>query len=204
MNTQNGNQKPASREFKPPLFGPGSGRGGPGGHGPMAMMRRGEKARDFRGTMRRLLRALGRYRWQFGVAFLFAIASTVFNILGPKILGKATTKLFEGVMAQFAGTGEGIDFAYIGNILALMAGLYLLASLFAFLQGWIMSGVSAQVTYTFRRDIAAKINRMPLRYFDGTSYGEVLSRVTNDVDTISQTLNQSLSQIILLDRKSVV
>ena len=198
MNMQSGSQRSMSRDGRPPAIGPGSGRGpGPMGHGgPMAMMRRGEKARDFRGTMRRLLQALSPYRWQFGVVFVFAIASTVFNIVGPKILGKATTKLFEGVMAQFAGTGQGIDFVYIGNTLLLMVGLYLLASLFAFLQGWIMAGVTAQVTYRFRRDIAAKINRMPLRYFDGTNHGEVLSRVTNDVDTISQTLNQSLSQII--------
>jgi len=109
--------------------------------------------------------------------------------------GQATTKLFEGVMAQIAGTG-GIDFAYIGNILIIMAILYLLAGIFSFVQGWIMSGVAAKVTYTFRKDIAAKINRLPLRYFDSTTQGEVLSRVTNDVDTVSQTLNQSLSQII--------
>lgn len=178
-----------------PSPGP-AGPGGMGHGGPMALMRRGEKARDFRGTMRRLLQALRPFRWSFAVVFLFATASTVFNILGPKILGKATTKLFEGVMARFAGTGAGIDFVYIGNILLLMAGLYLLASLFAFLQGWIMAGVSAKVTYRFRADIAEKINRMPLGYFDGTNHGEVLSRVTNDVDTISQTLNQSLSQII--------
>lgn len=198
MNMQSGPQRAQSSGSRPPAVGPGSGRGpGPMGHGgPMAMMRRGEKARDFRGTMRRLLQALSPYRWQFAVVFLFAIASTVFNIVGPKILGRATTRLFEGVLAQLAGTGAGIDFVTIGNILLLMTGLYLLASLFAFLQGWIMAGVSARVTYGFRQDIAAKINRMPLRYFDGTNHGEVLSRVTNDVDTISQTLNQSLSQII--------
>ncbi|MFA5835583.1 MAG: ABC transporter ATP-binding protein [Bellilinea sp.] len=170
---------------------------GPGRHGgPMGMMIKGEKARDFKGTMQKLLQALSPYRWQFVVVFVFAAASTVFNILGPKILGKATTKLFEGVMGQIAGTGEGIDFTYIGNILITMTILYLLATLFSYVQGWIMSGVSAQVTYRFRRDIAEKINRMPLGYFDGTNHGEVLSRVTNDVDTVSQTLNQSLSQII--------
>lgn len=170
---------------------------GPGRHGgPMGMMIKGDKARDFKGTMQKLLQALKPYRWSFAVVFLFAAASTVFNILGPKILGKATTKLFEGVMGQIAGTGEGIDFTYIGNILITMTILYLLATLFSYVQGWIMSGVSAQVTYRFRRDIAEKINRMPLGYFDGTNHGEVLSRVTNDVDTVSQTLNQSLSQII--------
>ena len=162
----------------------------------MGMMIKGDKARDFRGTMQKLLQALKPYQWSFAVVFLFAAASTVFNILGPKILGKATTKLFEGVMGQIAGTGEGIDFTYIGNILITMTILYLLATLFSYVQGWIMSGVSAKVTYRFRRDIAEKINRMPLGYFDGTNHGEVLSRVTNDVDTVSQTLNQSLSQII--------
>jgi ATP-binding cassette subfamily B protein len=126
---------------------------------------------------------------------LFAVASTIFSIVGPKVLGQATTKLFEGVMAQISGTGT-IDFGYIGNIILLTLGLYLVSSIFAYIQGWIMTGVSMDITYRFRRDIARKINRMPLRYFDGTSHGEVLSRVTNDVDTVSQTLNQSLTQII--------
>ena len=109
----------------------------------MGMMQRGEKPRDFKGTMRRLLKALSPYRWHFVVVFLFAIASTVFNIVGPKILGQATTKLFEGVMAQFSGASGGIDFAYIGNILILMVILYVLASVFSFIQGWIMASVSA-------------------------------------------------------------
>ena len=171
-------------------------QGGNRGHGgPMGMMRRGEKARDFKGTMRRLLAYLRAFTLPIVVVTLFAVASTVFNIFGPKVLGQATTKLFEGVMAQIAGTG-GIDFAYIGNILIIMAILYLLAGIFSFVQGWIMAGVAARVTYTFRKDIVAKINRLPLRYFDSTTQGEVLSRVTNDVDTVSQTLNQSLSQII--------
>ena len=189
-----GNPNRSGGGSKEQAGGPGF---GPGRHGgPMGMMIKGEKARDFKGTMQKLLQALSPYRWQFAVVFVFAAASTVFNILGPKILGKATTKLFEGVMGQIAGTGEGIDFTYIGNILITMTILYLLATLFSYVQGWIMSGVSAQVTYRFRRDIAEKINRMPLGYFDGTNHGEVLSRVTNDVDTVSQTLNQSLSQII--------
>ena len=127
---------------------------------------------------------------------LFAAGSTVFAIVGPKILGKATTKLFEGVMGQIAGTGSGIDFDYIGRIILITLGLYLISSVFTYIQGWIMTNVSMDITYRFRRDIAAKINRMPLKYFDGTSHGEVLSRITNDVDTVSQTLNQSLSQII--------
>ncbi len=165
-----------------------------GGGGPRAMMR-GEKPRDFRGTMVKLIRYLGQYRILILVVMLFAIASTVFSIVGPKILGNATTKLFEGVMAQIAGTGT-IDFTYIRNIILEVLGLYLVSALFAYAQGWIMSGVSMNITYRFRKDISQKINRMPLRYFDGTNHGEILSRVTNDVDTVSQTLNQSLTQII--------
>jgi ATP-binding cassette subfamily B multidrug efflux pump len=171
-------------------------RRGPMGHGgPMAMMK-GEKARDFRGTMRQLIQYLGSYKVAIVIVMLFAVASTIFSIAGPKILGKATTKLFEGVMGQIAGTGSGIDFGYIGQILLITLALYLGSSLFGYIQGWIMSGVSMDITYRFRKDIADKINRMPFKYFDSTSQGEVLSRITNDVDTVSQTLNQSLSQII--------
>jgi len=169
---------------------------GPMGHGGPRAMMRGEKARDFRGTMRKLVQYLGSYRIPILIVMLFAVASTVFNIIGPKILGKATTKLFEGVMGEIAGTGTGIDFGYIGQILLLTMALYLASSLFAFVQGWIMSRISMDITYRFRKDIADKINRMPFKYFDSTSQGEVLSRITNDVDTVSQTLNQSLSQII--------
>ena len=175
-------------------------RGGPGGHGgPMGgprMMMPGEKARDFKGTMRKLLQFLKPYRVSILIVMVFAAFSTIFSIIGPKILGKATTRLFEGVLAQISGTGEGIVFVYIGNILLIMVGLYLLSSLFAYIQGWIMSGIAARITYRFRKDLSEKINRMPLKYFDGTNHGEVLSRVTNDVDTVSQTLNQSLSQIL--------
>jgi len=168
-----------------------------GGHGPMGrgMMMGGEKARDFKGTMLKLIRYLGAYKLSIIVVLIFAVASTTFSIVGPKILGNATTKLFEGVLAQIAGTGT-IDFVYIRNIILTMTGLYLLSSLFSFIQGWIMSGVSMDITYRFRKDISEKINRMPLRYFDGTNQGEVLSRITNDVDTVNQTLNQSLTQII--------
>ena len=169
--------------------------GGPFG-GPPGMLRGGEKAVNFKATMAKLLQYLRQYRWQIIIVILFAIASTIFSIVGPKILGKATTRLFEGIVAQFAGTGEGVDFAYIGNILAWLIGLYLLSAVFAYIQGWIMTGVSMRITYKFRKDIAEKINRMPLRYFDGTNQGEVLSRVTNDVDTVSQTLNQGMTQII--------
>jgi ATP-binding cassette subfamily B multidrug efflux pump len=156
----------------------------------------GEKARDFKGTMRKLIGYLGAYKLSITIVIVFAIASTVFSVIGPKILGKATTRLFEGVVGEIAGTGTGIDFGYIGHIILIMTGLYVLASLFSYIQGWIMAGVSMQVTYQFRKDISEKINRMPLKYFDGTSQGEVLSRITNDVDTVSQTLNQSLMQLV--------
>ncbi len=163
-------------------------------HG-MGMMP-GEKARDLKGTLRRLVKYLGRYNLTILGVMLLAMLSTVFSIFGPKILGKATTKLFEGVMGEISGTGSGIDFDYIGQVLLLALGLYILSAIFGYIQGWVMSGISMDVTYRFRRDIAEKINRMPFRYFDETNQGEVLSRITNDVDTVSQTLNQSLSQII--------
>jgi len=170
-------------------------RTGPMGHGgPMAMMK-GEKPRDFKGTMAKLINYLGAYKLAILVVMIFAIASTVFSIIGPKILGKATTKLFEGVMAQISGNGS-IDFTYIGQVIIFVLGLYLLSTLFGYIQGWVMSGISMNITYRFRKDISQKINRIPLKYFDGTNHGEILSRVTNDVDTVSQTLNQSLSQAI--------
>jgi ATP-binding cassette subfamily B multidrug efflux pump len=186
-----GSSTPAGRT---PAGGPGP--MGMGRGGPMAMMRRGEKPHDFKGTMVKLIRYLSSYKVAIAIVMSFAIASTIFSIAGPKVLGKATTKLFEGVMSQIAGTGSGIDFGYIGRIIVITLTLYLLSSLFGYIQGWIMSSVSMDITYRFRKDIATKLNRMPLKYFDGTSHGEVLSRVTNDVDTVSQTLNQSLTQII--------
>jgi len=197
MSTQNST---TSSQDRAPAGGPmmgGPGRRGPmaGRHGPMAMMR-GEKARDFKGTMRKLIEYLGSYRIAILVVMLFAVGSTVFSIVGPKILGKATTKLFEDVMGQIAGASSGIDFGYIGRILLTTLALYLVSTVFAYIQGWIMSGISTNIAYRFRRDIGAKINRMPFKYFDSTSHGEVLSRLTNDVDTVNQTLTQSLSQII--------
>jgi ATP-binding cassette subfamily B protein len=161
----------------------------------MAMMQ-GDKARDFKSTMVNLIQYLGSYKIAIVIVMLFAVASTIFTIAGPKLLGQATTKLFEGVMEQIAGTGAGIDFDFIGRIILITLALYLVSALFSAIQGWIMSGISMDITYRFRKDIAEKINRMPFKYFDSTSQGEVLSRITNDVDTISQTLNQSLSQII--------
>jgi ATP-binding cassette subfamily B protein len=166
------------------------------GHGgPMAMMK-GDRARDFKGTFRKLVQYLGAYKTPILIVMLFAVASTIFSIAGPKILGQATTELFEGVLGLITGTGQGIDFEAIGQILLITLALYLASSLFGYVQGWIMSGIAMDITYRFRKDIADKINRMPFKYFDSTSQGEVLSRITNDVDTVSQTLNQSLSQII--------
>src|SRR5258708_32225523 len=185
MNNQQRPAQPAPSQGRP--MGP-MGRGG--------MVLGVQKAHDFNGTVRTLLVYLNAYRVSLIIAVIFAIASTVFTVAGPKIMGLATTKLFEGVIGQITGSGAGIDFGYIGNIILLLTGLYLIASLFSYIQGWIMTGVSMKVTYRFRKDISEKINRMPLRYFDGTNHGEVLSRITNDVDTVNQTLNQSLSQII--------
>ena len=167
---------------------------GPMGGGPMAMIK-GEKPRDFKGTLSKLIKYLDQYRVLILLVWLFAIASTIASILGPKILGQATTKLFEGVMAQIAGTGM-IDFTFIGHIIVEVLLLYVLSAMLAYVQGWIMANVAMNITYRFRKDISEKINRMPFKYFDGTSHGEVLSRITNDVDTVSQTLNQSLTQII--------
>src|SRR5271157_974182 len=191
MTTQSSNSSSPVPAGRGPM---GRGRGMMGHGGPMAMMR-GEKPRDFKGTMTKLIGYLGSYKLGILVVMIFAVASTVFTIAGPRLLGNATTQLFAGVMAQIAGTGS-IDFGFIARMLLWTLGLYLLSSLFAYVQGWVMSGISMNITYRFRKDISGKINRMPLRYFDGTNHGEVLSRVTNDVDTVSQTLNQSLTQII--------
>jgi ATP-binding cassette subfamily B protein len=155
--------------------------------GMRGMAMKAEKARDFRGTMRKLLRYLSAFKAAILVVVVFAIASTVFSIVGPKVLGLAITRLFEGANGQIAGSSAGIDFEYIGAIILIMVGLYGISTLFSYAQGWIMSGVSMKVTYRFRKDISEKINRMPLKYFDGTNHGEVLSRVTNDVDTVRQT-----------------
>jgi len=175
-----------------PMGRRGGHMGGPGG----GMMQGGEKAHNFKGTMKKLLKHLSVYKFSIIFVVIFAAASAIFSIAGPKILGRATTKLFEGIMGKISGTGAGIDFQYIRGIVLTLLGLYLLSALFNYIQGWVMSRVSMKVSYGLRRDISEKINRMPLRYFDGTNHGEVLSRVTNDVDTLSQTLNQSMTQII--------
>ncbi len=154
-----------------------------------------EKPRDFKGTLRKLAAYLGPHRIKIIVVFVLAIGSTAFAIVGPKILGNATTELFNGVLAQLAGTGS-VPFDTIARILLTALGLYLLSAALSYLQGWLMTDVAIQVTYQLRRQIMEKINRMPFRYFDGTPHGEVLSLLTNDVDTVSRTLNQSLTQII--------
>ena len=160
------------------------------------MMRAGEKAKDFRGTLKKLVQYLKKYQILIIIVFCFAAAGALFSIMGPKILGTVTTEVFEGIMAKITGTGEGINFDSIARTMFILLGLYALSALFMYIQGWIMSGISAKVTYKFREGISHKINRLPLKYFDKSSQGDVLSRVTNDVDTISRTLNQSLSQII--------
>jgi ATP-binding cassette subfamily B protein len=156
----------------------------------------GEKANDFFGTLKKLAHYLGRYKLQILLVLLFAVCSAAFMIVGPKVLGKATTEVFTGLMNQISGTGQGINFTRIGQILLFLLALYLVSSAFNYAQGWIMTGVTMNVTYQLRRDIAGKIQRLPFSYYDTTTNGEVLSRLTNDVDTISQSLNQSMTQII--------
>lgn len=168
---------------------------GPMGGGPGAMAA-GEKAKDFKGTMKKLLSYLGKYKIGMIIAILFSIAGTVFSIVGPKILGKATTKIFEGLMSKISGDGAGIDFEAIGKILLALIALYVVSLIFSSIQGFIMSGVAQKVSYNLRDEISKKINRMPMKYFDTKTHGEVLSRITNDIDTLSQSLNQSLSQLI--------
>ena len=169
-------------------------RHGPMGHGP-AGMRGGDKAADFKGTMVKLLKYMDRYLPMMILSLVCAVAGTAFSILGPKILGQATTKLFEGLMAMIAGTGS-IDFDALARILLFLGGLYLFSALLSYVQGWIMAGIATKVSYTMRTDISQKIDRLPMSYFDKVSHGEVLSRITNDVDSVTQTLNQSLSQVV--------
>jgi len=155
----------------------------------------GEKAKDFKGTMKKLMWYLSEFKAAIFFVMVFAVGSTVFNIVGPKILGKATTELFNGLVSKVSG-GAGIDFDKIGRILVLLLGLYVCSALFSFIQGYIMTGVSQKMTYRMRREISEKIQRLPMNYFDKISHGEILSRITNDVDTLSQSLNQSATQMI--------
>lgn len=166
----------------------GMGFGGPG-------HMNGEKAQDFKGTIRKLLSYIGRHKIGLGFVILFAILSTVFAIVGPKILSGAITEIFNGLVRKLAGDG-GIDFAVIGRTLLLLLGLYVLSTIFSFVQGYIMSGIAQKVSYRMRREISKKIDRMPLAYFESRTVGEVLSRITNDVDTMGQSLNQSITQLI--------
>lgn len=163
--------------------------GGPGRNAPV------EKAKDFKGTIKKLVSYIGVYKVPVFFVMIFAIASTIFNIWGPKILSRAITELFNGLIKKYQGTG-GIDFEKIGGILLFMLGLYLVASLFGVIQGWIMSTISQKITYRMRKEISEKINRMPMNYFESRTTGEVLSRITNDVDTLGQSLNQSITQLI--------
>lgn len=167
------------------------GKGPMGGHGMMP----GEKAKDFKGSMGKLLSYIGKYKIAIVCVMIFATCSTIFNVIGPKILGKATTALSEGLMAKITGTGS-IDFAKIGRILIFVLCLYAGSAVFSFIQGWIMTGVTQKVCYKLRKEISEKINRMPMKYFESRTYGEVLSRITNDVDTLGQGLNQSITTII--------
>lgn len=155
----------------------------------------GDKAKDFKGTIGKLFRYIGKYKAAVVVVAIFAIGSTVFNVVCPKVLGKATTALSEGIMNKITGNG-GIDFTYIGKILLFCLGLYVLSVAFSFVQGFIMTGITQKVCYRMRREVSEKINRMPMSYFESRTYGEVLSRITNDIDTMGNGLNQSITQLI--------
>lgn len=166
------------------------------GHGPMGRgMMPGEKAKDFKGSVGRLLNYMGRYKIALVFVLIFAICGTAFNIVGPKILSKATTEIFNGLVSKLSG-GDGIDFAKIGRILLILIGLYGVSACFSFIQGWLMTGISQKMCFRMRKEISEKINRMPLEYFESRTVGEVLSRITNDVDTLGMSLNQSVTQLI--------
>ena len=169
-------------------------RGGMGGMGPGAMAP-GEKAKNFKGTMRNLINYLGGYLPGIIISITIAVASTVLVLFGPKIMGRATDELFKGLLAMIAGTG-GIDFDAIASILLFAGAIYVVGALLSYLQGFILNEIANKVSYRMRQEISMKIDRMPLAYFDRTSYGDVLSRITNDVDTLTTTLNQSLSQMV--------
>jgi ATP-binding cassette subfamily B protein len=195
---RNGNGSAQGRPTGPAGPGAASGRrGGPMG-GPFGGMGMPvEKAKDFKGSARRLIGYLRPHRTALGAVLLMAILSQVFSILGPKILGQATTKLFEGLIAKYQGVpGASIDFNYIGQILMILAGLYVISSAFSYLQQYIMAGVAQRTVYDLRQDVDQKLTRLPLKFYDGRTHGEILSRVTNDVDNIANTLQQSATQIL--------
>ncbi|MCU6747959.1 ABC transporter ATP-binding protein/permease [Faecalicatena acetigenes] len=165
------------------------------GHGGMGGGMQGEKPKDFKGTLKKLLIYMSAYRLQLLFVIIFAVCGTIFNIAGPKILGKATTEIFNGLVSKVSG-GSGMDFGKIGQILFMTLGLYVISALCTFIQGMIMTGISQKTTYRLRKEISEKISRMPMDYFDTKPVGEILSRVTNDVDTLGQSLNQSATQLI--------
>ncbi|ENY8962202.1 ABC transporter ATP-binding protein [Clostridioides difficile] len=165
--------------------------------GPMGKsMGAGQKANDFKGTMRKLIAYLSKFKISIILVIVFAIGSASFSIVGPKILGKATTKIFEGLVSKVSGGNVGIDFNAIGKILTFLLCLYLISALFSFIQGFIMSGISQKVSYNLRKEISVKLDRLPMKYFDTKTHGEILSRITNDIDTLNQSLNQSMTQLI--------
>lgn len=192
MNAQNNHSNSQSiKNAEPPRIRPGGGpRGGPGALMP------GERARNFKKSMSQLIAFMGKYKWLVMGVMIIAVAANVFTIFGPRLLGEATTNIYAGVRRMMMGDPQGIDFWVIGRILSQAALLYVLAAALNFIQGYLMVAIATDITYRFRQDISQKINRLPLKYFDTITHGEVLSRVTNDVDTISTTLNQSLSQMI--------
>lgn len=169
-----------------------SNKRGPMGHGGRMS---GEKAKDFKGAMKKIIKYISRYKFRLILMLIFAVAGTVFNIVGPKILGKATTELFNGLVAKISGTG-GIDFGRIGEILAFLMCLYAVSTVCSFVQGMIMTGISNDVGYSLRKEISGKMNRLPLKYYESRPYGEILSRITNDIDTLQMGLNQSITQLI--------
>ena len=179
-----------SREGNKPRMPRGPMGGGHGMRGP------GEKAKDFKGTMKTLASYLAKYKLSIIIVFIFAIGSVTFSVIGPKILGKATTEIFNGLVNKISGDGTGIDFDAIKRILIWLLTLYVVSAIFSFIQGFVMSGISQKVAYNLRDELVKKINRLPMKYFDTKTHGEVLSRFTNDIDTLAQSLNQSLTQII--------
>ena len=179
---------PENRPMNRPRRGP-HGPHGPGGGPPM------EKAKDFKGTLRKLLNYVKPFKAAIIAVMIFAVGSTVFNIAGPKVLSGATTEIFNGLVSKVSG-GSGVDFDKIARILLTVMGMYVLSGSFMFVQGWLMSGVSQKMTYRMRKDISEKIHRIPMKYYESNTHGEVLSRVTNDVDTLGMSLNQSITQLI--------
>ena len=176
---------------------PAGGRRGPGGGfgGPPHLMMAGQKAKDFKGTMKKLLKILSRYKVSFFFIFIAAITGTVFSIIGPRIMGNATTTITEGIMSKIQG-GPGIDFTALGKIILTIIVLYAVSAAFNFIQGWLLNGISQKLMYKFRNDISEKIHRLPMNYFDKVPHGEILSRITNDVDTLNNSLSQGLTTLV--------